>query len=469
LNPLTGETLPSSFIGLMVPGTGFSCGPITPKTPCKINGIVVQDDPTYTNVGHGFQDSLAIQFDPRFGIAWSPGKDNKMVVRIGAGAYHDPTGGPTNKGGPAFSFTQTIRYTDMNSYFLGTGPTSVPGVSGYWRDKQKRPVTYQYNIGIQRDIGFNTILDVAYAGSNTHHNSQSWDFNSLPAGWRFLPENRDLTNAASTTSSNALPDNFIRPYQGFGSLNISGPATTSRYDSLQVSANRRFSRGFQMSAAYTYAGGTSKGWNQNNPLPSSAANSRNTSVQMHVAVLTYTVELPRGSRLIKGAVASQILDHWQIQGVSTFTTGLVSDVSASFSDSFDFSGGGETCGIYNQTGSAVLPRDQRGVDNWFNTAVFVRPPNVRGQIGNNCNNAKFTLPGFNNQDISVFKKFNLHSEKRTLEFRAESFNTLNHTQFSTVGTSATFNATGQQTNTTFGKVTAARDGRKVMLGLKFSF
>ena len=64
--------LPSSFIGLMVPGTGYSCGPITPTTPCPINGIVIQDDPTYTDVGHGFINQLPIQFDPRFGIAWDP-------------------------------------------------------------------------------------------------------------------------------------------------------------------------------------------------------------------------------------------------------------------------------------------------------------------------------------------------------------------------------------------------------------
>src|SRR6185436_15125406 len=115
------------------------------------------------------------------------------------------------------------------------------------------------------------------------------------------------------------------------------------------------------------------------------------------------------------------------------------------------SGGGETCGNYRQTGSAVLPRDQRGVDNWFNPAVFVRLSG-RGDIGNNCNNAKFTQPGFNNQDLSIFKKFDLKNEKHSLEFRAEAFNALNHTQFSTVGTSATFNPAGQQTNTTFGKI-----------------
>jgi hypothetical protein len=110
LNPLTGEILQAPFIGLMVPGTGLAAGR-SPTTPCKINGIVVQDDPTFTNVGHGFWDSLPVQFDPRVGVAWAT-DNGKMVVRVGIGTFHDGTGGQTIKGGPAFNFTQTIRYTD---------------------------------------------------------------------------------------------------------------------------------------------------------------------------------------------------------------------------------------------------------------------------------------------------------------------------------------------------------------------
>ena len=100
--------------------------------------------------------------------------------------------------------------------------------------------------------------------------------------------------------------------------------------------------------------------------------------------------------------------------------------------------------------------------------MFKRPSG-RGDLGNNCNNAKFTLPGFNSHDLSLFKKFNLFSEKRTLEFRWETFNTFNHTQFNAVATAATFAADGTQTSGSFGQVTSARDGRKMMLGLKFQF
>ena len=466
INPLTGEVLPVTYIGLMVPGTGYSCGPITPKTPCAINGIVIQDDPTYTSQGRGFYERMPLLWDPRFGLAWDPFGNGKMAVRASFGAFHQGTGGPAVQGGGiAFKFPQTIRYTDMNSYFLGVGPTSPASVSGFWRTGQKQQVTYNYTLAIQKDLGWHTILDVAYVGNNTHHIQQSWDFNAVPAGAHFLPQNRDATVTATAANPGALPDNFLRPIPGFGSITVAGPATTARYDSLQVQVNRRFARGFELASTYTYAGGTANGWNQSNPLPSSAARSR-LAVQQQVLNFSYVVDLPRGSKLLPGKVSKVVLDDWQVSGVTTFASGLPSDVSLSTTDSFDFSGGGETCGIV-QTGNATLARDQRTVNQWFNTAAFQRPIG-RGDIGNNCNNAKFILPGFNNHDVSLFKSFHI-TEKKVLQFRWELYNALNHTQFNAVNTSAQFNPAGQQTNTQFGKVTSARNERRMQFSLRFAF
>ncbi len=466
INPLTGEILPPAYIGLMLPGTGYSCGPVTPKTPCAINGIVVQNDPTYTSGGKGFYEGMPLLWDPRFGMAWDPFSNGKMAVRASFGVFHQGTGGPAVQGGgPAFKPTQTIRYTDMNSYFLGAGPTSPVNVSGFWKDGQKQQLTYNYTLAVQKDLGWHTTLDVAYVGTTTHHISQSWDFNALRAGVKFLPSSRDPTVAATPQNAGALPDNFLRPILGFGSVTVSGPATTARYDSLQVQANRRFARGFELAGTYTYAGGTSNGWNQNNPLPSSAARSR-LSVQSQVFNMSYVIDVPGGSKLIPGKVSKAVLDNWQVSGVTTFANGLPSDVSFSTSDSFDFSGGGETCGMV-QTGDAKLPRDQRSIDRWFNTSVFQRPSG-RGDIGNNCNNAKFILPGFNNHDVSVFKSFHI-TEKKIIQFRAEAYNTLNHTQLNAINTAAQFDATGKQTQTQFGKATSARNERRMQMSLRFNF
>ena len=218
LNTLTNEILPASFIGLMIPGTGYTCGPITKANPCKINGVVIQDDPTYTNVGRGFWNSLPVAVRPARG--YRLGSDERMAKWWFASEWAltmTRSGQHLLNGGPGYQFTQTIRYTDLNSYYLGTGPTSPASVSGTQRTNEKLPVTYQYNLGIQKDVGFQTVVDIAYVGSNTHHTARNWDYNLLPSGIRFLPSSRDVTKAASAASPGAYDDVFLRPIQGFQS------------------------------------------------------------------------------------------------------------------------------------------------------------------------------------------------------------------------------------------------------------
>jgi hypothetical protein len=227
----------------------------------------------------------------------------------------------------------------------------------------------------------------------------------------------------------------------------------------------RFAGGIELASTFTYAGGTSNGWNQNNPLPSSMARSRNNAIQQLVFNMSYVIDLPSGSKLVKAPGTKWVLDGWQFSGVTTFANGQLADVGLSTSDSFDFSGGGETCGVV-QLGDAKLPRGQRTADQWFNTSVF-RRPSGRGDLGNNCNNAKFRLPGFNNHDLSLFKNFPIREGKK-LQLRWEMYNAFNHTQFSTVNTTASFNPQGVP-SANFGKVTAARTERRMQLSLRFTF
>lgn len=486
VNPLTGEILPVPYIGLIVPGTGYSCGVITPQTPCKINGVVNQNDRAFTDNGKGFVNPIGVLWDPRFGLAWDPFGNGKMAIRASFGTFHQGTGGPAIQGGgPGFKFDQVIRYTDINSYFTGLGPTaptnigSQTSIGGFRREDWKQPLTYNYTFGIQRELGWHTVLDVAYVGNTTHHLTASRNINILSPGVKFLPSSRDTTVTPTAANPGALPDVFLRPIQGFGDIFIAEPAITTRYDSLQVQVNRRFAGGFELAGTYTWASSTSNNFigtatsgtdsGVYYQLSPKLNRSVNPLVQSQVVNVSYIVDLPRGSKLVPGRAAKWVLDNWQVSGISTFATGLPSNVTFTTTDSFDFAGGGEVCGTgIVQTGSAFLPRDQRTVDHWFNTSVFQRPTG-RGDLGNNCNNYKFRLPGFNNQDISVFKNFPIGEGKRLFQFRFEMYNAFNHTQFMTVNTAAQFDPTGKQTSVSFGKVTAARDPRRMQLSLRFSF
>jgi hypothetical protein len=300
---------------------------------------------------------------------------------------------------------------------------------------------------------------VAYVGSTTRHIAQSWNFNLLPSGIRFRPESADPSRPTTP-----LPDTFLRPYVGFGDMNQSGPATTARYDSLQVQLNRRFTGGVELAGSYTYANGIDNGWYQQ--LNSINARNRNTSLQTHVLNMSYVIDLPNASKVIPGKATRWILDDWQVSGITTFASGFPQNVALQTSDGFDFAGGGESCGVV-QTGPAQLSHGERAFDRWFDTSVFQRPSG-RGDLGNNCQNYKFRGPGFNNWDISLFKNVRV-AEGKEFQLRWEMYNAFNHTQFSTVNSDARFNPAGAQVNANFGKVTAARNERRMQMSLRFNF
>jgi hypothetical protein len=88
----------------------------------------------------------------------------------------------------------------------------------------------------------------------------------------------------------------------------------------------------------------------------------------------------------------------------------------------------------------------------------------------NASKAPIYGPGLNNWDISLFKNFKLGTnEARRLQFRFETYNTFNHTQFTNIDTGAKFDQANNQTNTNYGYFTTAALARRLVLGLKLYF
>jgi hypothetical protein len=128
-----------------------------------------------------------------------------------------------------------------------------------------------------------------------------------------------------------------------------------------------------------------------------------------------------------------------------------------------------------------LPGSQRTVNAWYNVAAFAEPT---AQSPSSCTNAgcpALTLanlgdipytsvrgPGVNNWNTAVFKNFTV-KERFVFQLRGEAYNTFNHTQFSTVGQSLSFNAAGVNTTAAAGTATAARDARFLQLALRLRF
>jgi hypothetical protein len=122
-----------------------------------------------------------------------------------------------------------------------------PSNTGAFERDFKTPSAYNFSLGVQREIGFNTVLDVSYVGNVARHLLQTVNVNTIPFGARFLPQNID------PTTGTALPDAFLRPYLGYQNITYREYSGTSNYNSLQVTANRRFVRGVQLGVSYTWA------------------------------------------------------------------------------------------------------------------------------------------------------------------------------------------------------------------------
>ena len=488
-NPLTGQVLPATFIGLIVPGTGYSCTQvITAQNPCAINGIVTQRDGNYLEGGgEGFVEPVAIQFDPRVGIAWA--LNPRTVIRVAGGSFHDGTGGAFGQqgdGNAAYRLNRTIFYTDFDSYLTAGGAASpVPNTAGPVRTDSKRPNNLRFTAAIQREIGKNVVIDAAYVGMRSKYQDRGININQIPFGRRFDPAFRDSTVAASASSPGALPDAFLRPIPGYSDILIISPTGWQTYDSYQMQVTRRFTGRFEMAGSYTWARGYEDTYNTlnginalriNDPLPNI---DQRRDLQEHVLVASYQYEIPRASTLAGGnKIVSAILDNWRISGISTFGSGPRGRVGATYSPSFEFTGGGEFCaganpggaGPFNIVGDLQLPSGERNIDRWFATEN-VRPATGRGDTGNTaaCTNWQFVLPGWHNHDLTLFKDIRLKGNQQ-LQYRWEIYNLFDQVQFQDVNTTATFNpTTGAQTNANFGKITSARTERRMQMSIRYIF
>jgi len=182
--------------------------------------------------------------------------------------------------------------------------------------------------------------------------------------------------------------------------------------------------------------------------------------------VNWTWDIPAATKLVKNAVVGVIADHWQLSGIASFISGAPTGVSFTALNGVDIPGGGD--GVRPVvTGNPILSKDARSLAQYFNTSVFGVP--AVGTPGNAPRDV-FRGPGINNFDMSIFKNVPVFHEHARFQLRFEAYNAFNHTQFSSVNTSATFNtATGQQTNAAFGTVTAARGPRVGQISLRFIF
>jgi hypothetical protein len=400
---------------------------------------------------------------------------NWTVDNIGAtGAGVGPIAAPPNFLAPIILYTSFANLANSQTYLT---PQTVLGGS----QDQKTQKTYNWSFGIQRDVGHGMVADVSYVGNALRHGyGQLIDFNAIAPLTTWNPRDGQIARFRDPTGTGFYSTNLIRGmvgYRGFGNIPIWTYAGTNSYHALQAQINRR--RGdLQWGANYTWSRTTIYNFNQwtDTSLGKDVVN------RPHAFNFNFGYDVPKVSNLWKNVFTQGAFDGWRISGNGAIYSGTPFGVGCAAQN--------QPAGYWTGTPTGGLPfRCQMGNDIFLPDGQFPsRTEDPRLQYA--LNQANFTLPGISslgigntpqsflygpglfNLDFSVAKEFALGKDgRRNLEFRMETFNTLNHFNPNNPNTSLTYNFTnGAQTNSNFGTISGAQvQARRMILSARFKF
>jgi hypothetical protein len=452
INPSDGSIVTGTgdpYNGLVLFGSGF---------PDKATGRVpAANDQTLQRLFVGLpQGGFATNHGdvgPRFSFAWDPFGNGKTAVRGGMGIFYDRM--PTNvlinpSGNPPFNINASIFDGNIDNPTGGTA-RAFPSTLSMLPQRIPTSSVISYNLGVQRELARNVILDVGYVGNVGRHLARTVNINQLPVGKRLNAPN-------STINLNAL-----RPYPGYGAINLRDQSDNSSYNSLQTAVSRRMQNGLSLTANYTFSRtiDTSSGTPQNvyDARPDYGLSSIH---RAHLFNVNYIYELPFFRRNANKIVQTA-LGGWVVSGVTTFQSGAPNNVTV-LSDVARIGG---TSSRATVTGDPNLAPSQRTLARWFNTEAFLAPEKMTPGLFGNAGRNTLIGPGFGQWDVATLKSFEI-SDRAHVQFRAEAFNVINHPSFTGIDTTVRFDSAGKPAQT-YGAVTSVGPARTLELGLKLIF
>jgi hypothetical protein len=298
-----------------------------------------------------------------------------------------------------------------------------------------------YNLAVSKQFWSN-VIDVTYVGvKGTHLDSSLTYYNSPQPGPGAIQARR--------------------PYPNFARIRMLDFSGASSYNAVQVHFEHRMSHQLSFTAAYSYSHTLD---NQGADVNGGGCECQNPRVihewanaltdQRHNLTIGYVWNLPTWKT---NRFAGAVLNGWRVNGIAQVASGTPLFITQA-------ADGQNTDNSWQRPNlvPGVNPKlDNRSVNMWFNAAAFTTSTYLTG-YGTTPRNP-LVGPATRNTNLAVARTFTMpYSETHHLEFRLESFNTLNTPQLSNPGIS--------QGSSTFGKVTSTKiDNRELQLGVKYLF
>src|SRR5579864_4821035 len=489
--------------------------------------------------GHQLYNSDYSNIEPRVGFSWDPFGKGRMAVRGAFGIFHDRVFGNlfgNARGNPPFEQDYVNFPFETINNFGGTGAFPLPAVPQtipspvipngaalapvLFDTHFRNTASNNWNLGVQKELGGNNVIDISYVGAEGHHIYRELDGNPPDPALvqQLLAVCSSPTNPQNTTGctdDDVIKTNLylgadrgILPFNAVNSNALVQPfyqrsVGNSIYNSLQAKFTRRMTHGLQVQAAYTWAHGID---DSNDPLVPAAGNRgfpRNSLALSeergnsdndvrHVAVINYIWEVPlgRGKGYLSNGVIGKIFEGIQFSGITTAETGHPFDVFGSTDmERTGLSGRADLVGNpFGSPGGNQTP----GLKTWFNNTAFTGQAGVFGAFSLRCSSPTvcdgaplfdgpgsvgrnhFYGPGFVDFDLA-FSKTMKFTERVNAQLRVEGYNIFNHPHFNNPGSdpSVIGNLVG---SSIFGQITstatrpdATTSARQMQVALRVSF
>jgi hypothetical protein len=476
-------------------GSGNICGPNSGPTLCPGGvspGLITSPNPIlaglefYGNgigiggvggIPKGLVSTPNKNFGPRIGFAYDLTGQGKTVVRGGFGIMFDRIQGNDMYNGATntpFDASPTVHNVSLDNpgYNLLTGntisaadlPVLPVGITGIDPANVKLPTSYQFSLGVQQSLGRSTVFSASYVGTQARHLN---DYRAIN-----LPAITDLPGLVASNGAGLNTDPTLA-YPGFGGIRMSEDEANSHYNALQLEVRSNLSRKLQLQVGYTFSRATDattsngSGGDLNNVTDPYLSWRYDVGPSLfdrtNILFANFVYQIPlfenSGSRLLRATAGG-----WSIAGIITAESGAPINLGVS---------GENVASVLANTGNRPQVTGPISTPHtpaeWFNPAAFSAPacavgPDCWGNLGFDA----IRGPGRDDWNLSLFKNF-LISESRgsRVEFRADAFNTWNHTQFK--GDINNGGISTSEGSSNFGAVTAAFDPREFQLGLKVVF
>lgn len=437
--------------------------------------------------GSVFPTDLSMKdFAPKIGFAWDVSGNGRTSVRGGFGIYYDAMAplwwqSAANGSFPPLSDAELTNPPFPGAWDLVTGGKAkssfVVGTIGL----VAVPSTMQYSLTVQRQISRDFVASVGYAGSQGRHLWMRGSENIVQP--TILPDGRKCFNFLDTTgrpNPNCPNGSLARRNPNLGDVRRVRDEANSAYNGLLLGLQKRFGKGLQLQASYTY----SKSMDEGSSITTNARQGSATGLMdtddwrldhslsdfdaRNNFAFNSTLNLPFGPGKAYGSgltgVKAQLAEGWQLGLILKAASG--SPVTATDS-SANWSRSGVTSRIERPDLSPGKSNNPTlgSPDQWFDpTAFAVQTLGFYGNAGRNT----IIGPGILSVDFSTLKDTAVPkiSEQFRIQFRAEFFNVLNRANFG-IPNGAIFDSrgriqgnAGQITNTT-------TSSRQIQFGLKF--